>query len=276
VADVRDRHFARRLALSFAAAIALHEILVGLLPTQTDRQSPETVLAQLVTITKRPKPTPTPRPVPRITPPPKAIPATQTAVRAPAAKAAAMPRKEIGGAAAPKHVAVVTPRPVPPEPARPVSLATGTHAGQQNGGTGTGAGAGHGTGGLAGTGSGSGTQGNGNGGDADTACGEVDLEPGRVEYRPDGTVVQYVIAKVVTAHDVDVGTFPYPFIYPAERQNPFAHLDVKLAADNGVPVQMPPAGLDPSGMPSAVQFVLKYTDPATGHTTLPECGSPAP
>jgi hypothetical protein len=276
VADVRNRDYARRLAFSFAAAIALHEILIGLLPAQTDRQSPESVVAQIITIAKRPKPTPKPRPVPRTTPPPEATPAVQTAVRAPAPKAAATPDKELGGAAAPKHLAVVTPRPVPPESARPVSLAVGTHAGQQNGGTGTGAGAGHGTGGLAGTGSGSGTHGNGNGADADTACGEVDLEPGRVEYRPDGTVVQYVIAKVITAHDVDVGTFPYPFIYPAERQNPFAHLDVKLAADNGVPVQMPPAGLEPSTMPSAVQFVLKYTDPASGHTTLPECASPTP
>jgi hypothetical protein len=271
--DARDRAFTRRLAISFAIAIALHEIFVGFLPGQPKPAPEREVAEELVTITKRPKPTPvpTPKPTPPSTSRPQATLAPQTEVRAPAAQAAATPHAKVGGAAAPKRIALVTPRPIPPQPALPVSLATGTNAGVQNGGTGVGGGPGNGTGGLGGVGSGTGKSGAGNGGDADTTCGFVDLEPGRVEYKPDGTVLQYVIAKVTTPNDVEVGLFPYPFIYSAERQNPFVHEDVKLAQDNGVPVQMPPPGFDPTTAPLAVQFVLKYTNPANGHTTLPEC-----
>jgi hypothetical protein len=106
-------------------------------------------------------------------------------------------------------------------------------------------------------------------------CGQVDLEPGQVEYRPDGAVLQYVVAKVTTVNDVLVGRFPYPFIYSAERLNPFSHLDVKLAEDGGVPVQMPPPNLDQSALLPAVAFVLKHTDPTNGHTTLPPCPEPS-
>jgi hypothetical protein len=265
--------FPRRLAVSFAAALALHEILVGFLPGPPPPATERVVAQEMVTVTKRPTPAPTPRPTPRITPPPHAELAPQTAVHAPAAKAAATPRAHIGGAAAPKRVVLVTPRPLPPR-APPESLAAGLHQGRQNGGNGTGAGPGTGTSGLAGSANGSGTTGNGNAGDADTTCGAVTFEPGRVEFQPDGTVLQYVIAKVTTSNDVLVGVFPYPFSYPNERQNPFHHLDVKLAEDNGIPVQLPPAGFDPSTAPAAVQFVLKYTNPINGHTTLPECAAP--
>ena len=227
---------------------------------------------EIVTITRRPTPAPTPRPTPRITPPPNAAVAPQTAVRAPAPKAAATPHARIGGAAAPKRLVLVTPR--PPE-APPDSLAAGIHQGRENSGSGSGAGPGTGTSGLAGTANGSGTTGTGNAGDANSACGAVTFEPGRAEYEPDGTVLQYVIAKVTTPGDVQVGVFPYPFSYPNERQNPFRHLDVKLAEDNGIPVQMPPAGFDPSTAPPAVQLVLKYTNPLNGHTTLPECAAPS-
>jgi len=232
------------------------------------------VAQEIVTITRRPTPAPTPRPTPRITPPPNAAVAPQTAVRAPAPKAAATPHARIGGAAAPKRLVLVTPRPRPPE-APPDSLAAGIHQGRENSGSGSGAGPGTGTSGLAGTANGSGTTGTGNAGDANSACGAVTFEPGRAEYEPDGTVLQYVIAKVTTPGDVQVGVFPYPFSYPNERQNPFRHLDVKLAEDNGIPVQMPPAGFDPSTAPPAVQLVLKYTNPLNGHTTLPECAAPS-
>ena len=276
--DARDRGFARRIAISFALAFALHEILFGFVPTSPQPVPERAVAEELVTISKRPKPTPppTPQPTPPTTPRPQASLAPQTAVLAPAAMAAATPDAKVGGAAAPKKLALVSPPPVPPQPIAPVSLATGTHEGVQNGGTGSGAGPGNGTSGLGGVGSGTGKAGNGNGGDADTTCGFVDLEPGRVEYKPDGTVLQYVIAKVTMPTDVLVGVFPYPFVYPAERQNPFSHADVKLANDNGVPVQLPPAGFDAGSAPPAVAFVLKYTNPDNGHTTLPECSTTSP
>jgi hypothetical protein len=274
--DRRDRRYAQRLFISFAAAIALHEIAAGFVP-RSDAPKPQEreVAAQTITLSKRPKPSPTPKPTPRITPPPVATLAPQTAVKAPAAKAAATPHAATGGAAAPKRIALVTPRPVPPH-APPVSVAAGTHLGKQNGGQGTGAGSGNGTSGLAGTGTGAGTTGNGNGGDANTACGHVDLLPGRVDYEPDGTVLQYVIAKVTTANDILVGRFPYPFTYSAERLNPFTHEDVAMAENGGVPVQLPPSNMDPSTFLPAVAFVLKYTDPSNGHSTLMPCSGQSP
>ena len=163
---------------------------------------------------------------------------------------------------------------MPPEPRAPESLVAGSHLGTQNGGTGTGAGAGNGTSGLAGNGTGTGTSGNGNGANANSApCGQVLLLPGRVDFRPDGTVLQHVYAKVIMRDgDVELGVFPYPFVYAAERLNPFVH-DDQLAADKGIPVQTPPPGSDVSAMPPTVQVVLKYTSAATGFTTLPDCGS---
>jgi hypothetical protein len=195
-------------------------------------------------------------------------------VKAPAPKAAATPHATTGGAAARRRIFHRT---VPSRKAPPQSLAEGTHAGEQNGGSGTGAGPGNGTGGLGGTGTGTGGQGAGNGGDTNGApCGEVYLLPASVSYRPDGTVVQEVLAKIVL-HDgtVEVGRFPYPFTYPAERLNPFVHEEA-LSADKGVPVQPPPAGTDIGNAPEAVQVVLKYTNLTTGRTTLPECGAASP
>ena len=224
------------------------------------------------TPTPPPTPPPTPRPTPKITPtpPPRPTLAPVVAVRAPAAKAAATPARHLGGAAAPKHVVHATP---PPRkaPARVVSLVEGKARGRQNGGSGTGAGAGAGTGGLGGTGSGSGTAGNGNGSDASSACGDVYLEPSHLSYRRDGTVVQEVIAKVTTRDgNVQIGKFPWPFLYPGEKDNPFVH-DEALGPHNGVPVQQPPPGTDLSNLPPAVAYVMKYTDPATGETKLPAC-----
>jgi hypothetical protein len=274
--DRRDRRYGQRLFISFAAAIALHEVFAGFVPRSSAPKPQEReVAAQTITLTKRPKPSPTPKPTPRVTAPPRPSPAPQTAVKAPAAKAASTPHAAIGGAAAPKRIALVTPRPVPPH-APPVSLATGTQLGRQNGGQGTGAGAGNGTSGLGGSGSGAGTTGNGNGGDANAACGHVDLLPGRVDYEPDGTVLQYVIAKVTTANDVLVGRFPYPFTYSAERLNPFTHEDVAMAENGGVPVQLPPGNVDPSTLLPAVAFVLKYTNPSDGHSTLMPCSGQSP
>jgi hypothetical protein len=265
------------LGIAFALALALHEIVAGFWPHGAPDPKPEaTVLAEIVTIVKRPRATPTPRATPRTTPAPHYTLAPKYEVRAPAAKAAATPHAAIGGAAARKHLAIIKPKPIPPQEAPPVSLAMGTHLGKQNGGTGSGSGAGNGTSGLGGTGSGTGSSGNGNGGDTNSApCGDVYLLPGRTDYRPDGTVLQHVYAKVILRDgDVELGTFPYPFVYAAEKLNPFAH-DDQLRPDKGVPVQMPPPGSDVSTMPAMVQFVLKFTSPATGLTILPDCNGDA-
>jgi len=275
-----DRGYGRRLALAFALAVALHEMLAGLLPRHEPAPPEERVVARNVTIAHRPKPTPkptpppTPQPTPHVTPAPHYTLAPTIAVRAPAPRAAAVPRRTVGGAAARRRILqrTVVARVAPPQ-----SLAEGTHAGVQNGGTGTGAGPGSGAGGLAGSGTGTGGSGNGNGGDTDSApCGAVYLVPEAVTSGPDGSVMQQVQAKIVLRDGtVEKGDFPYPFTYAAERLNPFIHADA-LAPDRGTPVQLPPRGVDVSSAPVAVQIVLKYTDPATGTTTLKDCPSASP
>jgi hypothetical protein len=269
----RKRDVMRRFALAFALSLALHEIAAGLWPRRPPPPPEERVVAQLVTVAVR-TPAPTPRPTPRITPAPHYSIAPRIVVRAPAALAAATPAHTLGGAAARKRIVVA--RPVPRRPAPPKSVAEGTQSGQANGGAGTGAGPGAGTGGLGGTGSGTAAQGNGNGGDTNAApCGDIFLLPGDVAYRRDGAVLQEVVAKIILRDGtVEVGKFPYPFVYSAEAQNPFRH-DVGLAKNGGIAVQMPPAGTDLSALPASVDVVLKHTDPVTGTTDLPEC-SPAP
>jgi hypothetical protein len=259
----------------------LHALLASLWPGGATRDLPERVTrAEIVTIalrtprpTPRPRPTPTPPPPP-VTPAPHYSLAPTVVVRAPAPKAAATPHRHSGGAAAPKRIARVSQ--MPAVHAAPVSLVAGTKAGEQNGGAGTGAGAGTGDGGLGGTGTGTGGVGNGNGGTTDTApCGDVYLLPGALVYRKDGTVVQQVLAKIVERDGtVRVDRFPYPFVYPGEKANPFRHDDA-VNADGGIPVQEPPAGADVSSMPASVQIVLKFTDPKTGLTSLPACNPSA-
>jgi hypothetical protein len=274
---VDARRFPQRLAVAFAASIFFHELIAGLWPNARPQPPGERVVSEVVTVSRRtpsPSTSPVPRATPHLTPAPHYSLAPKVVVRAPAAKAAASPAPALGGAAARMHPVLA--RPVPARPAPPVSLVEGTHSGRQNGGTGSGAGAGAGTGGLAGTGSGTGTSGNGNAGDADTApCGDIYLLPGDLTYRKDGAAVQEVVAKVVLRDgSVEIGKFPYPFVYPGEAQNPFRH-DVGLAKNGGIPVQMPPDGTDFANLPSPVQVVLKHTNPTTGATDLPECAPQA-
>jgi len=280
--DVADNAYTRRLLLALAFSIALHEIVAAVWPRAQTRRAEEPVVTQTIALTHRPPPTPapTPRPTPVPTPPPtaKKTPAPRytlapkIVVRAPAAKAAATPRATHGGAAAPKHVTHVIPPPRIRRSAVAPSQIAGTHSGEQTGGTGTGAGAGEGTGGLGGTGSGTGTSSTGNGGDTNSApCGIIYILPGELRYRPDGTVEQHVLAKVILRDGtVEVGKFPYPFIYPGDAANPFRH-DAGLSKSGGIPVQIPPPDEDVSAMPPPVQVVLKHTNPGTGFTDLPEC-----
>ncbi len=220
-------------------------------------------------VRQTPKPRITPKPL--ITPKPHATLAPQLAVRAPAPQAAATPHVRSGGAASHEHVA----RTHPIHPAPPASLANASHAGKQNGGAGTGAGAGRGDSGLGGRGTGSALAGTGNGGDANLApCGDIYLLPAQIGYRKDGTVLQFVLAKIVLRDGtVDVDRFPYPFVYPGAKENPFRE-DAPLTGDGGIPVQEPPPGTDVTRYPVAVQMVLKYTDPQTGLTSLPACDPP--
>lgn len=277
--DLTDRTYAKRLGIAIAISLGLHEIVAGLWPRHARPPLAQAHVAEeVVTIVQRPRPTPAPTPAatPRVTPAPRYTLAPKIAVRAPAAKAAATPHAATGGAAAPKHLRRAPKAAGAAPVAAPVSVVAGAHLGQQQGGAGTGAGPGTGTSGLGGTGAGTGTSGNGNGGDTNSApCGEVFLLPGRTDYKPDGTVFQHVYAKVILRNgDVELGTFPYPFVYGAEKLNPFVH-DDQLTPDRGVAVQTPPPGADVRTMPAMVQFVLKYTSPTTGFSQLPDCNGTA-
>ncbi len=255
------------------AALVLHTVVALVAPRRPADTAETATIAERVTIARRtPVPSPPPTPTPLITPKPHDTLAPQIAVRAPAPKAAATPHVHSGGAAAPIHAVHVTKH---AHRAPPVSIVQGTHAGVQNGGAGTGAGAGTGDSGLGGAGTGSDTAGTGNGGDANTApCGDIYILPAQVSYRKDGTVLQNVLAKIVMRDGtVEVDRFPYPFVYPGVRQDPFQH-NVGLSEDGGVPVQEPPPDADVTRYPVAVQIVLKYTDPHTGRTSLPACTAP--
>jgi hypothetical protein len=232
-------------------------------------QDPKTIAERVTIVRQTPKPRITPKPL--ITPKPHATLAPQIAVRAPAPQAAATPHLHSGGAASHKHVA----RTHPIHRAPPASLANASHAGKQNGGAGTGAGAGRGDSGLGGRSTGSALAGTGNGGDANLApCGDIYLLPAQIGYRKDGTVLQFVLAKIVLRDGtVEVDRFPYPFVYPGAKENPFRE-DAPLTGDGGIPVQEPPPGTDVTRYPVAVQMVLKYTDPQTGLTSLPACDPP--
>lgn len=275
------RAYLRRFAIALGLAIVLHAVSVALIPAPGKPSPPGHVVTETIALVRRtPQPRrPTPRPTPVPTPPPRAHVTSpphptppRAVVRHPAPKAAATPRRRLGGAAARLKIAIVPPHIT--ASSAPRSLAEGVHAGQQNGGIGTGAGAGAGSGGLGGTGSGTGGNGSGTGGATNAGpCGDVFLLPATVSYRHDGTVVQNVLAKVVFGDGrVDVGAFPYPFIYSAEKLNPFTHEEATLSGHT-IPLQLPPPGTDMNSAPKAVQIALQYTNPATGTTTLPQCAA---
>ena len=187
-------------------------------------------------------------------------------MRKPAPIAAGAQQHLLGGAAA-KHVPNPKKHSAAKYPAAhvtPQSLAENAHAGHLNGG-GVGTSAGASEGGRSVTG------GTGNGTPSGGPCGQVHLLPGPLSFRPDGTVEQHVIAKVIYGDGrVELAPFPYPFTYPGEKLNPFQH-GTETEAGGTIPIQQPPDGSDASTFSKTVQFVLKYTNPKTGTTLLPEC-----
>ncbi len=267
------------MTVGFALAIALLEIVAGLFPAPEKQEQGQTVVATLVTIRRRTPPPPTPSPAPKVTPKPTPpptpaphnTPAPRVVVRAPALRAAATPRRLLGGAAAPRHVIFVTPYPLRPASPRPaMSLANTRSAGQQSGGAGTGAGAGNGDGGAGGTGSGSGSRGNGNGSDSNSApCGTVTFFGRPDHFDPDGTGHEHVRVEIRLADGTVMSDeLHWLWTYKSEADNPFD----PSAAEEPVPMQLPPAGYDLGRQAAATILVLKHTS-SSGTTLLPECPS---
>ncbi len=265
------------MIVAFALAIALNEIVLGLLALLSPahpREQPDLLIVHVpVTVLpprprRTPAPTPRPTPVPPTPPPRVTIPprATPAAVRQLAGRAAGHPARKRGGGA---HKALA-------------KAAVGTYANPNAAGAGTGTSAGQGSGNVPATGggnggNGTGQSGNGNGGaNADTPCGAVILKPNG-ELRIDrGTAYEPILATVTFPDGhTESAMFPYKWVYPnAEQTDPWSDTNLKKG-DFRIAVQPPPPGNDPSTFPPLIQYILKHTK-SDGLTDLPDCPTSAP
>jgi hypothetical protein len=193
-------------------------------------------------------------------------------------KAAATPAQHQGGAAAPRHRAIVAPPRLhlSPSIAAPQHVAVaarsssqnGNAAGQANGGSGTGGGPGSGNGGAGGSGSGTGGNGTNPGQDVPLSpCGAVYLDEVRKVTNPDGSQYEQVQVRVQLNNGSELrDTLHWFFYYKTAADNPFNDPHQERA-----PLQFPPKGYDvAANQESATTFVLKHTRP-NGHTDLPDC-----
>lgn len=240
----------RRLAIAFAIAIAIHEVIAALLPVPfAPRSAPRDVVAH-VTIARveRILPSPTPRPTPTPTPPP-----VRVIVHAAAAQGAHAHIERI------KHAGARRPTPPKSREATPIPVPIPT------GGQGAGAQRGTGAGSLStqeGTGNGTSIAGNGNGA---RICGAVDFEAlGNPVYDPQTqTYDRSNIVAVVHYADGSSDRVPldWTWRWPNEAEDPF-----NTSSDAPMLFQFPPRAQRASE-PPAVQYIMAHTRPG-GHTTL--------
>ncbi|HEV3086834.1 MAG TPA: hypothetical protein VGX96_06365 [Candidatus Elarobacter sp.] len=261
-----------RMIVAVAGAIALHEILLGLLhgPSTPRNTESEAVATRIVfekpppTPKPTPKPTPTPLPTPpptpepRITPPPRA---TLAPVQQVAGRAKGRPARRRGGGA---HKAIA-------------KAPSGHYANPHAAGSGTGTSTGNGSGNQPGAGgglggNGSGNAGNGNGAvNANTPCGFVDFKPTGAPHYSNGTAYEPISATVTfpDGHR-ESAIFPYKWVYPnGEQTDPWSDTNLKKG-DFPITLQTPPPGSNVSSFPDLIQYILKHSN-AEGYTDLPDC-----
>jgi hypothetical protein len=258
------RRYRARLIIAFALAIALHEVLVGLVraPAPASDREEVVVMTPLIVRTLRPTPTPAPTPQPtpppHITPPPLSTPAPLPQI---AGRAAGHPAPHRAGGA---HRAIA-------------KAAHGQHANPLAAGSGLGSASGTGAGNAPGVGggrngTGTGEAGNGNGAvNADTPCGVVEFLP-YAAPRYNGTAAEEPVAATVTFADghKETARFPYPWIYPdGERGDPWSQTNLRNPGFETT-LQFPPPGTDRTTLPPLIQYILSHTN-AGGYTDLPEC-----
>jgi hypothetical protein len=268
------RRYRDRMIVACALAIALHEILIGVVhgPARPDDRESEAATTRIVfesprpTPTPRPtpKPTPTPRPTqpptpePRITPPPRSTPAPVQQI---AGRAKGHPARRHGGGA---HKAIA-------------KAATGTYANPKAAGSGTGTSVGHGSGSQPGTGGGNGGNGNGDTGNgngavnANAPCGFVEFRPHGPPRYSNGTATETIRATVSFPDGhTETAEFPYKWVYPnGEQSDPWSDTNLRKG-DFPVNLQTPPPGSDVGSYPPLVQYILKHSD-QSGFTDLPNC-----
>jgi hypothetical protein len=266
VIDVR--RYRDRLIVAVAIAIALHEVILGLLhsPARPDNTESQAVTTRIAIETPRPtpRPTPTPHPTqpptpePRLTPPPRSTPAPVQQI---AGRAKGRPARQRGGGA---HKAIA-------------KAPSGSYANPNTAGSGTGTSTGQGSGDRPGVGeglggNGTGQTGNGNGAvNADTPCGFVDFLPSEPPRYSNGTASETIRAKV-TFPDGHAETvyFPYKWLYPnGEQTDPWSDTNLRKG-DFPITLQTPPPGSNVGSFPPLVQYILKHSDPG-GYTDLPVC-----
>ena len=258
----------RRFIVAFAAAIAIHEILAGLVPwhTQTIPQAPAEVItiAKLIRIEHRAKPTPKPT----------AQPIVHTKI---VAETHVKPRIVNPGNPSQHHhikrIASARPTVHTHYHSKPVVV----HVPMGGHGAGTSTTAKVATGGVGPGGTGTGESGNGTGtGGAPLAhepCGYVDMQPtgSPIVDQPTGRIWEHM---QITVHFPDGSSqsvdLDYPWYYPARADDPF------MPENKNVPAtfQFPPSN-QTANEPSVVQYVIAHST-ADGYTKLRDCPSPAP
>jgi hypothetical protein len=263
-----DRTHVRRLAIAFAAAVALHEIAAGFIHGRAPQAVDQNVPAEPIVVTIH-TPVPTAPPTPRPTPEP-IVTFSAHASPAQAAPRAAARVRHTGGRAAPLAISVTPPPSIHATPGA-IALATADAAGVQNGGTGVGAGPGaSGEGGA--NGSGSGGEGNGTGASVQP-CGEVWLDPvpGSLVLNKDGSRTVRVHIEVTMSDGSTVGdVLGWRFKYRREKDDPFA----KAGSEIPMLLQLPPPGYDlEATQTAATVFAVKHTG-ADGYTDLEDCPKP--
>lgn len=282
--ELRDRQRARnRMLIGLAGALALHEILAGLVPVGGGKPHPAHPTVAIRVATERARPTPRPQPTPRPTarptpaPRPRATP-TPHIVRVVVPRPSARPARDArrkraeragdrrlrhGGAAARHAEATPQPRPVMPHP--PPSFAVGRAHGAQSGGRGTGAGAGTDGGGAAGAGR---HVGRGDAGDdlADTApCGYVIFTHLQRLFRH-GRVYEIVS---LTLHlrngETSSDVLHWPFVFDSLEDDPL------FTRSGPMPMQFPPPGFDLEGLQSPATVIALHETKPNGRTRLRRC-----
>lgn len=257
----------RRLTISVAAALAIVEIAVMVIPRHSytlQIQPVEHVTLKLTRIEHRVKPTPkpTPHPTPKPTPQPivhaKTI--AETHVRPHVVNPGAPSERQRIHRVASARPLVRTKyhsKPVEHVPMGGHGAGASTTAKAETGSVGTG-------------GSGTGQSGNGQGtGGAPAAhepCGYVDFAPsGKQTTDPaTGRVWEYITLIVHFPDGSEQSLdLDYPFYYPNDAQDPFTHQDVPAT------FQFPPPG-QAGSEPALVQYVMQHTSPQ-GYTTLRDC-----
>lgn len=247
----------RRFILALALAVAVHEVLAGVIPARRSRPQPTrtvVTVARVLRIVRRPLPTPKPVvrvkriaptvPRPRVIAP--ARPAPKAHIRR---KASARPRVKTK-----HHRKPVVHIPMGGHGAGTSRVAKAPTGGASTGGTGTGErGAGTGTGGMPA---------------AHEPCGYVDFLPNAAPTvdQSTGRIWEH-IEMVVHFPDGSSQTvdLDYPWYYPNHATDPF------FPENSSVPAtfQFPPASLRP-GEPPLVLYVMAHTSP-DGYTLLHDC-----